>query len=123
MALISSQAQICKLIPQQPPFVLVDTLIEYGADRIVAAFNIPQQQVLVATTAAPTEAGVIEDFARTVASQHGYGYFTRDRSPPVASFASLTDFAVHRRPRAGQHLSTTTHILQRMFGVTAVRGE
>ena len=123
MALISSQEQICKLIPQQPPFVLVDTLIEYGADRIVSAFNIPQQHVLVDTNGALTEAGVIEHFAQTIALHQGYDYFTRNLSPPVGYIGSIKDFEVHRRPRAGQQLSTTIHILQRMFGVTAVRGE
>ncbi|MEC3879308.1 hypothetical protein [Parapedobacter sp. 10938] len=123
MALISSQEQICKFIPQQPPFVLVDTLVEYEADRIVSAFDIPQQHVLVNSRGMLTEAGVIEHFAQTIALHQGYDYFTRNLSPPVGYIGSIKDFEVHLLPRAGQQLSTTIHILQKMFGVTAVRGE
>ena len=123
MALISSQEQICKLIPQQPPFVLVDKLVEYEADRIVSAFDIPEQHVLVASSGTLTEAGVIEHFAQTIALHQGYDYFTRNLSPPVGYIGSIKDFKVHLLPRVGQQLSTTIHILQKMFGVTAVRGE
>jgi len=123
MALISSQEQICKLIPQQPPFVLVDTLMEYDTDRIVSAFDVPEQHVLVDSSGTLTEAGVIEHFAQTIALHQGYDYAMRNLSPPVGYIGSIKDFEVHRLPRVGEQLSTTIHILQRMFGVTAVRGE
>ncbi len=123
MALISSQELLCKLIPQQPPFVLVDTLIEYEANRIVSSFAIPQQHVLVDGEGILTEAGVIEHFAQTIALHQGYDYFTRNLSPPVGYIGSIKNFEVYHRPRAGQTLSTTIHILQQLFGVTAVRGE
>ena len=123
MALISSQEQICKLIPQQPPFVLVDKLVEYEADRIVSAFDIPEQHVLVASSGILSEAGVIEHFAQTIALHQGYDYFMRNLSPPVGYIGSIKNFEVHRLPHVGQQLSTTIYILQKLFGVTAVRGE
>ena len=122
-ALISSQEAICKLIPQQPPFVLVDSLIEYDPDRIVSSFDIPQQHVLVDSEGTLTEAGVIEHFAQTIALHQGYDYFMRNLSPPVGYIGSIKDFDIHLLPRAGQKLATTIHILQKLFGVTAVRGE
>lgn len=123
MALVSSQEKICKLIPQQPPFVLVDELTEYDPSRIVSAFDVPQQHVLVDSNGVLTEAGVIEHFAQTIALHQGYDYFTRNLSPPVGYIGSIKHFEIHRLPRAGQQLSTTVHILQHLFGVTAVRGE
>lgn len=123
MALVSSQEKICKLIPQQPPFVLVDELIEYTPNRIVSSFNIPQEHVLVDSNGALTEAGIIEHFAQTIALHQGYDYFTRNLSPPVGYIGSIKNFEIHLLPHAGQKLSTTVHILQHLFGVTAVRGE
>ena len=123
MALISSQEQICKLIPQQPPFVLVDKLVEYEAECIVSAFDIPQQHVLVDSDGELSEAGVIEHFAQSIALHQGYDYFLRNLPPPVGYIGTIKDFKVHLLPRAGQQLSTTIHIVQRMFGVTGVRGE
>lgn len=123
MALISSQEQICNLIPQRPPFVLVDKLIEYESHRIVSSFDIPQQHVLVSSNGTLTEAGVIEHFAQTIALHQGYDYFTRDLSPPVGYIGSIKNFEVYHLPHTGQKISTTIHILQQLFGVTAVRGE
>ena len=123
MAIVSSQEQISKLIPQQPPFVLVDTLVEYEPDRIVSSFSIPEQHVLVNGNGELSEAGIIEHFAQTIALHQGYDYFLRDLAPPVGYIGSIKDFDVHLHPRIGQQLSTTIHIVQRMFGVTGVRGE
>ena len=123
MALVSSQEKICKLIPQQPPFVLVDELTEYDPSRIVSAFDIPQQHVLVDSNGVLTEAGVIEHFAQTIALHQGYDYFTRNLLTPVGYIGSIKHFEIHQLPHAGQKLATTIDILQHLFGVTAVRGE
>lgn len=97
--------------------------MEYEADRIVSAFNIPEQHVLVDSDGMFTEAGVIEHFAQTIALHQGYDYALRNLSPPVGYIGSIKNFEVHHLPRVGQRLSTTIHILQQLFGVTAVRGE
>ena len=123
MALISSQEAICKLIPQQPPFVLVDTLIEYETNRIVSTFDIPEQHVLVDEDGVFTEAGIIEHFAQTIALHQGYDYFTRNMPPPVGYIGSIKNFEIFLLPHAGHKLHTTIYILQQLFGVTAVRGE
>jgi len=123
MSLVSSPEAIAKLIPQQPPFVLVDQLITYEADCIVSGFRIPGQHVLVDVDGFLTEGGVIEHFAQTIALYQGYDYFLRGMHPPVGYIGSIKHFEIHQLPRAGDELRTTVHILQQLFGVTAVRGE
>jgi Predicted 3-hydroxylacyl-(acyl carrier protein) dehydratase len=123
MSLVSSQEAICKLIPQQPPFVLVDKLITYGDDFIVSGFEIPHKHVLVNPDGVLTEAGVVEHFAQTIALHQGYDYFLRSMPPPVGYIGSIRDFEIFRLPRAGDELQTSLQILQRLFGVTLVRGE
>lgn len=123
MSLVSSQEAICKLIPQQPPFVLVDKLITYGDDFLVSGFEIPQKHVLVNPEGFLTEAGVVEHFAQTIALHQGYDYFLRKMPPPVGYIGSIRDFEIFRLPRVGDELQTSLQILQRLFGVTLVRGE
>ncbi|PPL03728.1 hypothetical protein [Parapedobacter indicus] len=123
MSLISSQEAICKLIPQQPPFVLVDKLLEYGDDYIVSGFEIPKAHVLVNRDGFLTEAGVVEHFAQTIALHQGYDYFLRGMDPPVGYIGSIRDFEIVRLPSSGTELRTHIQILQRLFGVTLVRGE
>lgn len=123
MSLVSSQEAICQLIPQQPPFVLVDQLIEFEDSHIVSGFEIPANHVLVNEEGLLTEGGVIEHFAQTIALHQGYDYSLQGMAPPVGYIGSIKDFEIHGLPRAGDSLRTTVHILQRLFGVTLVRGE
>ncbi|MBK1440798.1 3-hydroxyacyl-ACP dehydratase [Parapedobacter sp. ISTM3] len=123
MSLVSSKEAIGKLIPQQPPFVLVDKLIEHETDRIVASFEIPVKHVLVDRHGHLTEAGVIEHFAQTIALYQGYDYFLRDLDPPMGYIGSIKNFEIYRLPQAGAELRTSITILQQLFGVTMVRGE
>ena len=123
MALISSQEAIWKLIPQQPPFVLVDKLIAYETDHIISGFDIPERHVLVDVGGFLTEAGVIEHFAQTIALHQGYDYALRNMRPPVGYIGSVKNFEIYQLPRIGDQIQTRISILQKLFGVTAVRGE
>lgn len=123
MSLVSSPEAIWKLIPQQPPFVLVDEIVAYGTDCLVAGFKIPDNHVLVDKRGFLTESGVIEHFAQAIALHQGYDYFLRDMPPPVGYIGSIKDFEIHQLPRIGNELRTHITILQQLFGVTAVRGE
>lgn len=123
MSLVSSSASIQQLIPQQPPFVLVDQLIEYESDRIVSGFRVPSVHVLVDRAGMLSEAGIIEHFAQTIALHQGYDHFLRNEQPPIGYIGSIKDFEIFERPAIGDELQTSIHILQRLFGVTLVRGE
>jgi 3-hydroxyacyl-[acyl-carrier-protein] dehydratase len=123
MALISSQEAIWKLIPQQPPFVLVDKLIAYETDHIISGFDIPERHVLVDVNGFLTEAGVIEHFAQTIALHQGYDYALRNMRPPVGYIGSVKNFEIYQLPRIGDQIQTRISILQKLFGVTAVRGK
>jgi 3-hydroxymyristoyl/3-hydroxydecanoyl-(acyl carrier protein) dehydratases len=111
------------LIPQQPPFVLVDRLLQHEADSIVAGFTVPEQHVLVDRLGVLSEAGVMEHFAQTIALHQGYDHFKRNLPPPVGYIGSIRNFEIFHLPRAGDELRTSVTILQRMFGVTIVQGE
>lgn len=123
MSLVSSQETILKLIPQQPPFVLVDKILEHEETAIVSGFQIPENHVLVDSDGFLTEAGIIEHFAQTIALYQGYDYFKRNLPAPVGYIGSIKNFEIYALPRSGDELRTSVYILQRLFGVTAVRGE
>ncbi|WP_257668473.1 3-hydroxyacyl-ACP dehydratase [Parapedobacter tibetensis] len=123
MNLVSSQEAILKLIPQQPPFVLVDKILVHEKTLIISAFKIPENHVLVNKDGMLTEAGIIENFAQSIALYQGYDYFKRNLPPPVGYIGSIKNFEIYDLPRVGDELHTSVHILQQLFGVTIVRGE
>jgi 3-hydroxyacyl-[acyl-carrier-protein] dehydratase len=115
--------QIISLIPQKPPFVLVDKIISHEEKQIIAGFEVPQDHVLVNEDGFLAEPGIIEHFAQSIALHQGYDYAQRNLPAPVGYIGSIKNFDIHQLPQAGQQLITTIHILQKMMGVTMVKGE
>lgn len=116
-------ADIAKLIPQRPPFVLVDEIIRHEEKFVVASFQVPSEHVLVTRDGTLSEPGVIEHFAQTIALYQGYDYFKKNLPAPVGYIGSIKNLEIFILPKAGDKLETTVHILQQMMGVTMVRGE
>lgn len=123
MSLLSSYDDLLSLIPQRPPFVLVDKLVEHGDKVVTSGFSIPADHVLTDAGGFLSEAGIIENFAQTIALYQGYDYFQRGLPSPVGYIGSIKNVEILALPQAGQELRTTVHILQEMMGVTMVKGE
>lgn len=123
MSLLSSWDELVKLIPQRPPFVLVDKLLVHEDMNIVSGFEIPADHVLVNCENFLSEAGIIENFAQTIALYQGYDYFKQGIPPPVGYIGSMKNMEIFELPKAGQELRTTVQIIQKMLGVTMVKGE
>lgn len=117
-----TQEEICKLIPQREPFILVDKIIEFQPNKIVGGFTIPEKHVLVTPQGFLTEAGIIEHFAQTIALFQGYDYFLKNQPTPVGYIGSIKNIEIKSLPKAGEELVTTIDILNRMLGVTMVKG-
>lgn len=123
MNLLSSYDELLGLIPQRPPFVLVDKLVKHGDKVVTSGFSIPSDHVLTDEEGFLSEAGIIENFAQTIALYQGYDYFLKGQPSPVGYIGSIKNVEIFERPKAGEELRTTVHILQEMMGVTLVQGE
>ncbi len=123
MNLLASYDELLSLIPQRPPFVLVDKLVAHGDKSVTSGFSVPEDHVLTDGAGFLSEAGIIENFAQTIALHQGYDYFLRGLPSPVGYIGSIKNVEILACPRAGQELRTTVHILQEMMGVTMVKGE
>lgn len=123
MNLLSSYDELLSLIPQRPPFVLVDKLVRHEEKVVTSGFFIPTDHVLTDDQGFLSEAGIIENFAQTIALYQGYDYFLRGKPSPVGYIGSIKNVEIFNRPQAGQELRTTVRILQEMMGVTMVEGE
>lgn len=115
--------EVRKLIPQAPPFMLVDRIIAYDPQEIVSGFEIPADHVLIDENGHLSEAGLIENFAQTIALHQGYEYALRSLPAPVGYIGSIKNFEIQTLVPAGEKLNTKVEILQQMMGVTMVKGE
>ena len=122
-AILSSAEKILKLIPQRPPFVLVDKIYLHSEKEILSGFTVPEKHVLVNENGELSESGIIEHFAQTIALHQGYNFFKKNESAPVGYIGSIRNIDIFALPKIGQEIRTKITILNQILGVTMVSGE
>lgn len=122
-AIISSPEKILNLIPQRPPFVLVDAIYEHSEKEILSGFTVPQGHILINNQNQLSESGVIEHFAQTVALHQGYNFFLRNEPAPVGYIGSIKNIEIEMLPKVNDEIRTKIIILNQILGVTMVSGE
>ncbi len=107
------------LIPQKPPFVMVDALHYFSEVKIVAGFTVPQDNLFVFENRflAP---GLIENMAQTVALHTGYKYYLNKKTAPIGYIGAIKKAEVLSLPKVGSQLETTVEILHDIMGITLV---
>ena len=122
-ALISSPDIILNLIPQRPPFVLVDKIYEHTESEILSGFTIPSDHILVNENQKLSEAGMIEHFAQTIALHQGYNFYLKNQPAPVGYIGSIKNIDILELPQVGEEVQTRIEILNQIMGVTMVKGD
>lgn len=110
---------ISQLIPQRPPFVMVDTLLEFSGTKVTSSFTITSGNIL-AEDATFSEPGLIENMAQTTALHTGYDYFLRQEEPPTGYIGAIKNIEISRLPALNETITTKAEILHEFMGVTVV---
>ncbi|MET3731396.1 hypothetical protein [Moheibacter stercoris] len=122
-SIVSSPEVILNLIPQRPPFVLVDTIYEHTEKEILSGFTVPANHILVDDGKQLSEAGLIEHFAQTIALHQGYNFYLKNEPAPVGYIGSIKNIDVLELPLVGQEIQTRITVLNQIMGVTMVSGD
>ncbi|WP_452230744.1 MULTISPECIES: hypothetical protein [unclassified Lacinutrix] len=110
---------ISHLIPQKTPFVMVDTLLDFTADKIVSSFTILDTNLFVKDNYF-LESGLIENLAQTVALHTGYDFFLKGEQAPTGYIGSIKKVEVQKLPKLNETITTEATILHEFMGVTMV---
>lgn len=121
-ALVASPEEILNLIPQRPPFVLVDKIYEHSEKEILSGFTVPAGHILV-NGKGLSEAGIIEHFAQSVALHQGFNFHLKNEPAPVGYIGSIKNIEIYTLPRVGTEIRSRITVLQQIMGVTMVSGE
>lgn len=117
---ITEDNEILGLIPQKPPFVMVDTLIEYTEFTGKTAFTVSPENILV-NEGYFSEPGLIEHMAQSMSLHRGYrGYLQGLKKPLTGFIGSIKSVEVFKLPPVGTRLNTSVEILQEIMKVTCV---
>lgn len=116
---ILDKAFVENLIPQKFPFVMVDKLLFFEENKIIAGLTIPQDNIFTLNTIFQ-ESGLVEHMAQSVALYTGYQYYLQNESAPTGYIGSIKTIDIKRLPILGENVETTVSVLQEFMGVTLV---
>ena len=109
-------------IPQRPPFVMVDKMLEKGDNYLISGFYIEASNVLC-EDGQFKEGGLVENIAQTAALFAGAKFVDQGKEVPVGYIAGIKDLFIHKLPTAGEHIVTKTTLTHELMNIQIVTGE
>lgn len=114
---------ILELLPQRPPFVMVDHLVDYSETQTTCELSVRPDNVFC-ENGELAAAGLIEHIAQTCAARLGYyNKYVLKVGVRLGFIGEVKDLEIVRLPREGETLSTTIVVMQEIFDVTLVNAE
>ena len=114
---------ILELLPQRPPFVMVDRLTDYSETQSSCSLTIRPDNVFC-ENGEFAAAGLIEHIAQTCAARLGYyNKYILKTGVRLGFIGEVKDLSIVRLPREGETLDTTIVVMQEIFDVTLVNSE
>ena len=117
-----SKVDIQELIPQRPPFVMVDRLLHF--DRIVTTseFAVREDNIFLEGDELQPE-GLVENIAQTCAARIGYVNLMNKESVRLGFIGAVRNLSIIRTPKIGETIETTITVKEEIFQMTLVDAE
>jgi 3-hydroxyacyl-[acyl-carrier-protein] dehydratase len=119
--MIADKTNITDFLPQRPPVVMIDSLLEADVQHTVSSLTVSDDNIFC-EDGVFTESGLVENIAQTAAAGVGYICRTEGKPVPVGFIASIRDLTVSLLPEKGSKLITEIVNLDQVMGVSIVRG-
>lgn len=117
-----SGSEMIALIPQRPPFVMIDKLLKADATSATTSFVIRADNVLCDNGKLNTS-GLIENMAQTAAAMAGYRSKLINEVRPTGFIGQISNFDCARLPAVGDELITEINEEKEVFGVAIILGK
>lgn len=109
-------------IPQKPPMVMVDRLIEIADKTTVTTFLVRADNVFL-ENGEFREPGLIENMAQTAAAGAGVKPGVQSGQAPQGFIGGIRNLKIDSFPRTGQEIRTRVTVMHEVFEATIVHGE
>ena len=116
-----SQQNILSIIPQKPPFVMIDQLVICDSIVSQTTFSITPENILVYNDEL-SEAGIIENIAQTVAAGAGYMAKKNGEEAAIGYIGAVKNLEIFVLPKVGDVINTEVTVINQVFGVIIVTG-
>lgn len=108
-----------ELIPQRPPFVMIDRLVSSDDVYSVTELTIREDNLFV-EDGRFSASGLIENIAQTCAARIGYINLNHGQTVKIGVIGSISNLNIERTPKVGEKLTTTIKLLEEVFQMTLV---
>lgn len=110
------------LIPQRPPFVMVDKLLSVTENSTTTGLTIRGDNIFV-EKGFFKEPGLVENIAQTAAASAGYVAQTENKPVLVGYIGAVNGLQVFALPKTGDELVTEITTENQIFDVTLISGK
>lgn len=118
-----NEIDVLELLPQRPPFVMVDHLTDYNDTQSTCCLTVRPDNVFF-ENGCLTAPGLIEHIAQTCAARLGYyNCYVQKTGVRLGFIGEVKDLNILRLPREGEMIETTIVVVQEIFDVTLVSAE
>ncbi|MDR3188740.1 MAG: pseudouridylate synthase [Prevotellaceae bacterium] len=117
------EVSIPELLPQRPPFVMVDALLRCD-DEVTVTSLLVRDDNIFCDNGRLTEAGVIENIAQTCAARMGYiSKYICNGTVKLGFIGAIRNMELLRMPQAGETITTRISTVEEIFQMTLVSAE
>lgn len=117
-----SNIPITDLIPQRPPFVMVDRLTACDASDARTEFVVRPDNFFLKGDLLSSE-GLMENMAQSCAARIGYLNTMKNEGVKVGFIGDIRKCAFLRQPRIGEKMTTFVHIVEDVLNLTLAETE
>lgn len=122
LPVITPTTDILRLIPQRPPIVMIEELLEADEDYAVTGLVVKQENIFL-KDGKLQEPGLVENIAQTAAAMTGYGALMNEGPVKTGFIGSVNKLKIYQLPEVGTKLNTTVRILNQVLNVSIIKGE
>ena len=115
------KSDITAYIPQRPPMVMIDELVQAENLSATTTFRISNENIFT-HKGQLTESGLIENMAQTAAALVGYQCKINNTSVPLGFIAAIKNWKLFTFPKVGSVIETRVCVVNNVLDVTIVKG-
>ena len=112
---------ITELLPQRPPFVMIDEILEADDKISRGRFEIREGHLFV-ENGFFTEPGIVEHIAQTAGAGTGYKYKKAGKPTPMGYIGAIKNLNIIELPKVGDTLITEIAFVATVMSVHMVQG-
>jgi predicted hotdog family 3-hydroxylacyl-ACP dehydratase len=113
---------ILQFLPQRPPFVMVDRLLQADEEVSRSEFTVREDNLLV-EDGRLSASGLVENIAQTAGAGTGYKYHAAGKPTPMGFIGALKNLNVFELPKLGDTITTEIRFVTSVMSMHLVQGK